>query len=787
MQIQKQNIEDYLSESYLKYAGYVAQTRAIIDSRDGLKMGARKILFAMWDKGITHDKPMKKGGASVTATMSLSPHGDAPIYGNLVRMSQPFSLRYPLIEPQGNYGTMCNGDDYGAYRYVEFRLDKTSSDMLKFLKKDTINEWRDNYDNTIRFPAVLPSYFPNALVNGNTGIGVGLASSIPQFNITEVCDVLIKAVKNAFLAYNDLFCTPDFATGGILSNISEVKESLRTGKGKSITLLAKMEYDADLNEIIVKELPYQVFTTTICEQLTKAIEAFKLPGIESFFDGTDFKGVNIRIKLTKHANINKIISLLYKETSLKSHFGINMVMLQDGRIPRVYGWSDMIYTYLNHLKNMIRKSYEWDLTHAKQRLHIIIGFLRAIDIIDAIIQDIKHSANSTVAKQLLITKYSFSEEQAKSILDMKLSKLSRLEKETLENEQKEIEKNIILWEYILGPGFDDEVIREITRIKKDYGDARRTEIKNISTGEIEEPAEKKELIVYISEKGTVLATEANQYLIQSRGGKGTKIKLRPGDILKESVSGSNSEYLILLSNQGKAYSLYINDLEIGKETHFKSLLSLGENEDIITLLPYSKINNYDYIIFLTKNGLLKKTKISEYITKKQIGIAAIKIKEGDELASIAFIKKQDNLFVLSRKGYTIKISEESISETGRVSMGVKGISLVNDEALTIIPIVNDAIEICTITESGLIKKTSILEFSQVNRATKGVLIQKLKEDDKLASACILTKKDNSVVIITETNSIKISINDIPLLGRQTQGNKSICVGQKVIKILESNI
>lgn len=788
MQIQKTNVEEYLSESYLKYSGYVAQNRAIVDSRDGLKVGARKILYSMWEKNNTFEKPRRKGTKVVGDVMSYSVHGSGPIYGNLVRLGQPFSLRYPLIDVQGNFGTMRSGDDYGADRYVEYRLDKKSGEMLKFLKKNLIKDWQDNYDNTEKFPSVLPSYFPNVLVNGNTGIGVGLASSIPQFNLREVCSSLIKAVQNPDLGFDDLFCIPDFCTGGILSNESQIRESLKNGKGPSCTLLAKMEYDADLNEIIVRELPYQVFTITICEQLERALQEFKLPGVESFFDGTDFTGINIHIKLTKHANVNKVISQLYKETSLRSHFGINMVMLQDGRVPRVYGWVDMVYTYLNHLKMMIRKSYEWDISQSKARLHIITGFLKAIDLIDEIIKDIKASAGTADASKTLKLKYQFSDEQTKAILDMKLSKLARIEKEKLEQEKVEHEKNIKIWEHILGPGFEEEVIRTINQIKNEYGDGRRTEIKEVFTGDTDTPAIQKELLVHISEKGTVIATESNQYLVQSRGGKGTKIKMRPGDLLKETVSGSNSEYLMLLSNQGRAYSLYLNDLEIGKETHFKSLLELGENEDIITLLPYSKVNNYDYVIFLTKNGTIKKTSISEYLNKKKTGLTAIKFRDGDEIASITFAKKEDFLFIISRNGYTIKISETNISETGRVSIGVAGIKLgEKDEALAIIPINENFIEICTITDSGLIKRTPISDFNQTNRGTKGVLVQKLKEEDKIASATCLTPADKSVIIISETNTIRIPISEIPVLNRTTQGNHAMKTDTKIVKMLVSNI
>jgi len=342
MKIEKTQIEGYLSESYLKYAGYVAQNRAIIDSRDGLKAGGRKILYAMFVNGHGSNKIKSKGTKVVGEIMSYSVHGAGPIYGNLVRFGQPYSLRYPLIDAQGNVGTMRGGDDYSADRYLEFSLDKKAEDILKNLKKNTIENWHDTYDGTQQFPAVLPAYFPNVLVNGNTGIGVGLASSIPQFNLREVCDALIKAVTNSDLSFPELYCAPDFATGGILVNEPEIKEALKEGKGKAVSLVAKMIYDMDTNEIVVKELPYQVFTQTIAKQLAEAIAENRLLGVESFFDGTEYDEnpikVNIRIKLTKHANVNKIISQLYKETSLKNHFGINILTYDINRTNIYYNY-----------------------------------------------------------------------------------------------------------------------------------------------------------------------------------------------------------------------------------------------------------------------------------------------------------------------------------------------------------------------------------------------------------------------------------------------------------------
>jgi DNA gyrase subunit A len=787
--IEDKRIEDILAKEYLTYAGYVLKYRAIPDSRDCLKDGARKILYAQQINGITHDKAFKKGTKNVAAAMSFSVHGSGPIYGNLVRMAQPFALRYPLEDFQGNVGSLINLDDYAADRYLELRSSAVAAEMLKNIKKETIEKWRENYDQTDYFPTVLPGYFPN-IVNGCTGIGVGASCSIPQFNIGDVCAALVKLVNNPQSTFEDIYCPVDFATGGIITNEEEVKLSLREGKGKSIKIIAKMEYDSDKNEIVVKELPYQVCTSTICEQLNKSIAEGKISGIESYFDGTDYNGVAIRIRLTKTANVARIIDRLYKETSLGYHYPVNMVMLEEGRFPRVFGWREALVTYLKHLKNTIRRSYEFDLRKILDRIHILTGLIKAIDIIDDVIRDIKASANTAVACVTIMKNYSFTELQAKAILDMKLQKLAALEKEKLVKELKELELESIQITELLNSEekFNKEVIREIESIKNKFKDDHRTLNTTINTEEENEPLEKKNLVVYISEKGAILATEATNYLVQNRGGKGSKIKLKNNDFIKETIYTSNGDMVLLFSNKGKAYIYYLNDLEIGKETHLNSILEMEADEKIVNMIPYNKNTTSKYVVFGTINGIVKKTELSEYISKKRTGMAAIKLKDGDSLAVVQFIKEKEEIMLISANGNGIKFKESEITSTGRNTMGVKGINLnPNDHLVAIVNIpLEENIYLCSITSNGMVKQTDMKEFSNIGRGGKGVNIHKLKDaTEYIVDATFINQKTKEVLVATSTNIIKISVNDIPISGRTTIGNKAINGASSISKLTKS--
>lgn len=777
----KETIEKVLPENYLLYAGYVAQHRAIADARDFLKDGARKIIFAQWKSGITHDKGFQKGTKNVAATMSYSVHGPAPIYGNMVRMAQPFSLRYPLVDYEGGVGTLVNGDDYSADRYLELRGSAIAAEMTRNLKKDAVAEWKDNYDETEKYPAVLPAYFPN-LCNGVSGIGVGLATSIPTFNVKDVIAALSILLNNGDATFDELYCPIDFPTGAIVVNESEVKDSLRAGKGKAAKIYAKIDYDSDKNELVVRELPYQVFTSTVCQQLQKAIDEGKLLGVDSFFDGTDFNGVNIRIRLTKKGNPKKITSLLYKHTSLGHHYGINMVLLANGLRPKVFTWKEILSTYLAHLQTTVRRSYEFDLRKAKERLHIVEGLLKAVDIIDEVVRTIKSSPSPGAARMALTDTFLFSLVQADAILNMRLARLTNLEKQELTKEKEKLAAEITRINHILGDGFTQEIERELAAISKKYGDARRTTNIDLELGENDEPAEKRILMVYFSEFGSVLAQEIDQYTLQLRGGKGTKVKMRPGDFIKESVYADNGSWVVVFTSLGRAHTFYLNDLEVGSEYHIQALLDLQPNEEVMAILPYDKAKNYNSVIIGTKNGYLKKSSLDTFVSKSKKPIVAIKLREGDAIASVSFVSSGDNLLVVSKKGSCIRIREQDVPETGRATMGVIGIRLDSgNELLNVLSFGELAQEVCSISTVGLIKRTPLTEFSLTGRATKGVKIHSLREDEEVAATAVITQ-EKEIMAVSQTNAIRISLAQVPQSSRNTMGVHIMKNPGKITKI-----
>ena len=636
----KLDVSKALPDFYLPYAGYVLQTRAIPDSRDGLKQGARFIIFAQMKHKLVYNKDRRKAVATVNAGMEFSPHGDASVYGTAVRLSQPFSLRYPIIEVKGNNGSLFAGDDFSAARYIEMRSNKIADEMTNLLAKETIDKWRLNYTQEQEYPTVLPTRFPFSLVNGNTGIGVGCSSSIPQFNLREVCDALVKLLYNKESSFEEIYCPVDFATGGIVINEEEVKESLKNGNGKAVCLRAKIEYDNEKNELSVRELPYQVFTSTVSKQIQAAIDENKLYGVESFFDGTGFEGINIRIKLTKGANPEKVCKLLYKETSLQHHYSVNMMMLENGTTPRLFNWKEMMESYLSHLEDVIRKAYLFDLRKIQDRIHILEGYLKALANIEEVIQVIKTAADVENAKRGLQQKFGFSAAQAKAILDLKLQRLANMEKIKIENELADISKKAEEIKNILSSEelFKKEIEKEILRIKKEYGDDRRTVNMNLKfDGDDEEPVEKKTLIVHLTNFGNLYTFESTTLMTQKRGGKGTKVKMDGNEYIIDTISDSNASNCLIFSNKGKVYTINLNDLPINQKVNVNTIFEFETGEQITNIIPFSKINNKNYMIFVTKNGMVKKSSLEEYRIKKSKGVIAVKIKDGDCLKRVMLV------------------------------------------------------------------------------------------------------------------------------------------------------
>lgn len=605
---------------------------------------------------------------------------------------------------------------------------------------------------------------------------VGCSSSIPQFNLREVCDALIKLLYNPEISFEEIYCPIDFATGGIIINEEEVKESLKNGNGKAACVRAKIEYDSDKNELSVRELPYQVFTSTVSKQIQNAIDENKLYGVDSFFDGTGFEGINIRIKLTKGANPEKVCKLLYKETSLQHHFSINMMMLKNGTTPCLFNWKEMMESYLSHLEDVIRKAYLFDLRKIQNRIHILEGYLKALANIEEVIQVIKTAADVENANRGLQQKFGFTAAQAKAILDLKLQRLANMEKIKIENELADISKKAEEIKTILSDEevFKKEIEKEILRIKKEYGDDRRTINMNLKFDKDndDEPVEKKTLIVHLTNFGNLYTFESTTLMTQKRGGRGTKVKMENNEYIIDTISDSNASSCIIFSNKGKAYSLSLNDLPINQKVNVNTLFDFEREEQITNIIPFNKINNRNYMIFVTKNGMIKKTSLEEYRIKKSKGVIAVKIRDGDMLKRVMLVDSAP-IGILTKAGNYLIINTETINPIGRVTSGVIGIKLSkNDEVVDAKIIPPSTKEIISISSSGMIKRTDYSSFSIGNRATKGSLIQKLKDNDTMISFNVIDEKDDEIAVVSNKAIIKIPLKETQLSSKGAQGTQA---------------
>lgn len=788
----KLDVSQALPQFYLPYAQYVLATRALPDARDGLKSGARFILFAQYLKKLTYKNPTKKAGETVSAAMRFNVHGDASIYGNAVRLSQAFSLRYPVIDVQGHNGSIIYGDDYSAMRYLEMRSNQIANDMTKLLPKETIKDWRWNYSQEEKYPTVLPTLFPFSLVNGSSGIGVGCSSSIPQFNLNDVCDALIKLIDNPDCSFEDIYCPIDFATGATIINEDQVKESLKYGHGKAAVMRASIQYDNELNELIVSEIPYQTSTATIVSQIQQSIEDGHLIGVDNVFDGTDAEcnpyETKICIKLLKGANVEKILKELFKHTSLQNFYSINMMMLKDGRFPVLYSWKMMMDTYLDHLKSVLKSSYQYELNQITSRINILDGYLVAIAHIDEIVQILKKSENHRAAAQALIERYKFNEAQADAILDLKLNRLVSLEGIKIKNELGELGKKALYFEDLLNnqDTFNAQVKTEITTIKKNYGDARRTKNINLikSDEEDAEPVEKKTLYFHLTNKNNLHVVESSTLIAQRKGTKGARLKLDNNETIMASIVSDNYGSLVFFSNKGNMYSINIQNLTVGF-TSIHSLFTLADGEFITNFISLDKTNNR-YIYFITKQGLIKKSKLDDYQVRRNRAAQAVKLKESDELITVV-TGNDDPIGVITNKGYFLKLDPTSINPVGRVASGVKIAKLHEDEYIADAAVLRKIDKyLIILTSQGLIKKFDVQDFEFTTRGNKGTSIQKLKEEDQVVSILPINDTTTEVTIITLLNILKLSIKDTPLLSAAAFGSKGVSLdnGNKALKIIK---
>lgn len=767
-----------IKESFSQYAGAVLQSRALVDVRDCLKPSARQIFYCLYTDKFVHSKPFKKTLKGIGSAMRMYIHGDSSCEGVIMRAGQPFAMRYPLVEVEGSYGNLMESGNWAAPRYTASRLSDISNYLFEDIAKDTINEWRDNYDDTEQYPAVLPSKGFYNIVNGTMGIGIGMSSSIPQFNLRELNEALIKLLWNPDCSFEDIYCAPDFATGGILLNEEEIKESLKNGNGKSCKLRSVISYDNKERCLIVTEIPYSVYTNTICGELEKILESEENPGIDRFNDLTGSTPL-IKIYLSRRANPDKVLKYLYKNTSLQYYYGINMTMLENGRYPKVFTWKEALQSYLNHEMSVYRQGFIFDLNKIKNRIHIIEGLLKAISILDEVIALIKGAADARSASLGLQKIFGFSEEQAKAILDIKLARLAKLEINKLEKEKSDLEKERDRIENIL---YNEELLKKeiekgLQETAKKFGDGRRTKILNIENQE-DEPTEIRSLLINLTNQNNIFVSEISSLYSQRRGGVGNKFKLNDGEYIISTLSAESSDTILFFSQVGNFYHYQAGTIPLEEKIPVETLFMIKSFEHIRAITSFNPKNSKRNIIFFTKNGMMKKSLLSEYNIKRAGGMRAIDLAQNDELGSIIFTD-EEKVGILTEKGQFLICETKDVRPVGRITKGVKGIKLnEGDSVVSAKVITNTAKQIVSITKNGYIKRTPLSEFNVTGRYTKGGKLQKFKDESDWLVDFLPVEDEKEVIIVSTGASIKVKLADISLLGKNAQGSQSIKMREK---------
>ena len=772
------DLNKIIEDSFVQYAGAVLQSRALVDVRDGLKPSARQIFYSMLLHKLTAKNPYKKTANAVGMAMAdFYIHGDSSCEGIIMRAGQPFAMRYPLVDVKGNAGSLIESGNWAAMRYTESRLSKLSNVLFEDIDKETITEWRDSYDNTKEYPAVLPSKGFYNICNGTQGIGVGMASSIPQYNLKELNEALIHLIDNPDCDFDEIYCAPDFATGAVLYNESEVKQSMKVGSGFACKLRSVVDFDTKERCFSVTEIPYGVYTNTICKELEEIINSENNPGIERFNDLTGASPL-IKIYLAKRANPDRILKFLYKNTSLQYYYSINFTMLDKGRFPKVFTWKEMLQAHINHEREVYRRGFEFDLRKIEGRIHIIDGLLICLANIDEVIATIKESPYVAMASYNLQQKFTLDEKQAKAVLDMKLSRLAKLEVQKLEDEKKELTESARKIHEILD---NEELFKEQLKngwrsVAKAFGDDRRTKILSLAEGDDSEPMETKQLSISITSDAAVYVSETSTLYTQRRNGAGAKFKLEKGEYVVDNLIGENTDTILFFTSHGNYYHTKLGEFAIDEKQYLSNFITILPYEKVVAAAVLSKQNKKKHIIFITKNGIIKKSDLSEYNFKRKIGASAINLDKDDRIVSILFVD-ESVIGIASKNGNFIEIVTNDIRTIGRVARGVCGMKLdEGDEVVSsrVIPV--STVELVSVTEDGYIKRSPIADFRVTGRATKGVKIQK---GTNLCDFLPISMKDLDILVVSSTSKIRVKLSEIPRLGRGAQG-------VKVMKLLENS-
>lgn len=796
--VQEIDLKKTMEQSYIDYAMSVISQRALPDVRDGLKPVQRRVLYSMIELNNGPDKPHRKCARIVGDTMGkYHPHGDSSIYGALVNMAQEWSTHYPLVDGHGNFGSV-DGDGAAAMRYTEARLSKIAMEMLADINKDTVN-FSPNFDETEKEPDVLPCRFPNLLCNGTTGIAVGMASNIPPHNIKETIDAVVKMINNRIdedrdTAIEELMGViqgPDFPTGATIIGRRGIEEAYRTGKGKilvrAVTNIEPMQNGK--NRIVVTELPYGVNKAKLIEKIAELVKDKRIDGITDLADQSSREGMRISIELRRDVNPNIVLNQLMKHTQLQDTFGVIMLALVGGE-PKILNLHDMLYYYLQHQEEVVTRRTKYDLNKAQERAHILEGLLIALDHIDRVIEIIRGSANVAAAKAALIEEFGLSDAQSQAIVDMRLRALTGLERSRLENEYKELEARIAYLQSILG---DVKVLLGVIRdellvIKEKYGDDRKT---SIELAEDEFNAEdlipNETAVIAMTKLGYIKRMSPDHFKAQNRGGKGIKgMNILDEDYISDLITINNHDYVMFFTNLGRVYQLKGYEIpeasRIARGTAVINLLQLQAGEKVTSILRNEGYES-GYLTMATKLGMIKRTNLSEYANIRKVGLAAISLRDGDELIDVHVTDGKKDILMISKKGQCIRFDENDARATGRVSMGVKGMNLSDGDSVIGMQVAEEDGVLLFVSEMGMGKKTAMSEFKDQNRGGKGIRCYRVNEKTgNLAGVKIYKDGYELMLITTEGTVIRMKTDTIPVLGRDTSGVKLMQVDQENVTV-----
>jgi DNA gyrase subunit A len=790
-------IEDEMRESFLSYAMSVIISRALPDARDGLKPVHRRILYGMYDLGNDWNRAYKKSARVVGDVMGrYHPHGDAAIYDAIARMAQDFSLRYPLIDGQGNFGSI-DGDPPAAMRYTEVRMARIASDLLADIDKDTV-DFQPNYDETTTEPVVLPSKIPNLLVNGAAGIAVGMATNVPPHNLGEIVDAAIELVARPEVTIDELIAKvpgPDFPTGGILCGRQPIHQALREGRG-ILTVRARVAIETnektERQAIIVTEIPFQVNKARLIEQIAELVNQKTIDGISDLRDESDRDGMRIVIELKRDAIAEIVLNQLYRHTPMQDSFGVNMLAIVEGR-PRVLNLKTALQVFLDHRREVVRRRTAYDLREAEKRLHVLDGFRIALDHLDAVIALIRGAADPAAAKQGLVTQFGLSEIQAQEILNLRLQRLTSLEREKILAELAETEAQIRRYREILSDEHevDQIIVQELTEIRKLYADERRTEIQDETTEfTAEDLIAEEDMVVSISHEGYIKRNPVATYRAQRRGGRG-KIgaTTREEDFVEHLFVASTHSYLLFFTSVGRVYWLKVHEVPlIGRAARGKpvvNLLHLGADEKISAILPMREFREGRYVCFATRRGLIKKTDLMAYSNPRPSGLIAIALEDGDALIDVHETDGQREIILSTRNGQAIRFPESGVRPMGRDTYGVKGITLEDDDEVVAMAIVDPTANLLAVSTLGSGKRTEMDEYRITHRGGKGIITMRVtSKTGPVIGVLMVTDEDQLMLITSGGKVIRLRVSEVRRSGRNTQGVRLIGLdpGEQVVAI-----